>query len=584
MFMSLKEFSKNTNVIMTRIKKLENMQIPLLLVSSFALIAVSSSTENMAQQVFADINFGAAGDWGCDQNAEDTVDNMVAKSPEKVFGLGDYSYQPTGNCWFSIVDPIDSITEIAWGNHEDEPSEGLSGYESVFGSQKFYSFNQENVHILVMDTDVSSYSSGSSQYNFVISDLNAASQNSAIDWIIVYLHKPFYTSGNSCSSSGCTNTGSVATELRNTYGAFFDSVGVDLVLQGHVHNYQRTFPLNYDSGSPSSPTIVSNNANTYTNPGGTIYAIVGTGGVGFHPLSGKASFVSIQQDDDFGQLDIKITNSGSKLEGRFYRNDDNAILDSFSITKVNVAPVANSQVIFTGKNTAKSLALLASDANNDDLTYSIVDSPDHGTLSGPTDQIRIYTPTSGYTGTDSFTFRANDGTANSNTATISITVVDPVTCPANLPVSSVFALGNDGSNVPSNVLDNNLNTRWSDQGVSYIGGDLGSSNEICSIDVAWYLGNQRQYAYILMTSTDGNTWRDANTGSTSQQTIEISSATTTSQKYFIPPTNARFFAIIAVGLTNTLTGITEVDIFGSSASLSAQYQFEPSLSLSGPPG
>ena len=86
-----------------------------------------------------------------------------------------------------------------------------------------------------------------------------------------------------------------------------------------------------------------------------------------------------------------------------------------------------------------------------------------------------------------------------------------------------------------------------------------------------------------MTSTDGNTWRDANTGSTSQQTIEVSSITSSSQKYFIPPTNARFFAVIAVGLTNSLTGITEIDIFGSSASLSAQYQFEPSLSLSGPP-
>ena len=58
-------------------------------------------------------------------------------------------------------------------------------------------------------------------------------------------------------------------------------------LAGHVHNYQRTFTLKYDPGSPSSPTITSNNANTYTEGNGAVFAIVGTGGVNFHALSGK---------------------------------------------------------------------------------------------------------------------------------------------------------------------------------------------------------------------------------------------------------------------------------------------------------
>ena len=149
----------------------------------------------------------------------------------------------------------------------------------------------------------------------------------------MYLHKPFYTSPNSCSSTGCTNSGSVATELRNTYGAKFDQFGVDLVLQGHVHNYQRTFPLKYNSNNPSSPIKTSSNANDYNDPEGEIFAIVGTGGVNFHPLSSKSSFVSSQQDDYHGRLDIKITNDGNKLEGKFYRNGDGNILDSFSITK-----------------------------------------------------------------------------------------------------------------------------------------------------------------------------------------------------------------------------------------------------------
>ena len=408
-------------------KKLEERRILLTFISSITFAILFTFSGNLVQSAYADFNFAAAGDWGCNSNTEATVSNMDAKDPERVFGLGDYSYESTGSCWFNRIGPIDSITKIAFGNHEDDDSEGFSGYMSHFGlSQTYYSFNYQDVHVLVMDTDRNSYSSGSAQRNFVQSDLQAASTNPSIKWIIVYLHKPMYTSDNECGSSSCQNTGSENTNLRNGFHPMFDQYGVDLVLQGHVHNYQRTFTLKYDSGSPSSPTITSNNANTYTEGNGAVFAIVGTGGVNFHALSGKASFTSSQQDDHFGQLDIKSTNSGNKLEGRFYRNSDNAVLDSFSISKAaNSPPVANNQAVTVFKDTQKSISLTATDPNNNPLTYSIVTQPSHGTLSptGTGGPGRTYTPAAGYTGPDSFTFRANDGVANSNTATVSINVI-----------------------------------------------------------------------------------------------------------------------------------------------------------------
>jgi len=293
----------------------------------------------------SDFNFGAAGDWGCTSNTDATLTNMNGKGPERVFGLGDYSYASTGSCFFTKIDGsgLTGKTKIAIGNHEDDDSEGFSGYMSHFSqSQTYFSYNHENVHILVVDTDRNSYASGSAQRNFVQQDLQQASTDPSIKWIIVYLHKPMYTSPNTCGSSSCSNTGSENTNIRNGFGPMFDQFGVDLVLQGHVHNYQRTFTLKYDPVSPSSPTITSNNPNTYTEGNGAVYAVVGTGGVNFHALSGKASFTSSQQDDFFGQLDIKITDNGNKLEGKFYRNGDNDILDSFSITKAgNSPPEAN---------------------------------------------------------------------------------------------------------------------------------------------------------------------------------------------------------------------------------------------------
>lgn len=304
------------------------LTIAILLIASVYIISLLP-----AQGAVPDYNFGAAGDWGCSSNTDKTVDNIDAKNPERVFALGDYSYASTGSCWFNRIGPIDSITDITIGNHEDDSDEGFSGYMSHFGlSKTYYSFNHQNTHVLVMDSDRDSFSSGSAQYDFVIKDLQSASQNPNIDWIIVYIHKQMYTSPNTCGSSSCSNTASDATNLRNTYHSKFEQYGVDLVLNGHVHSYQRTYPIKYDSGSPSSPIVTSSNTNAYTNPQGQIFLTIGTGGVNFHALSGKASFVAKQQDDFFGQLDIKITNNGAKLEGRFYSNSG-SVLDSFSITK-----------------------------------------------------------------------------------------------------------------------------------------------------------------------------------------------------------------------------------------------------------
>jgi hypothetical protein len=179
----------------------------------------------------------------------------------------------------------------------------------------------DNMRVIVMDTDRNSYSTGSSQYSFVVSELQKASQDSKIKWIVVYLHKQLYTSPNTCGSSSCSNTGSDATNLRNIYHPKFDQYGVDLVLNGHLHNYQRTFPIKYDSGSPSSPIKACSNTNTYGNCQGQIYATVGTGGVNLHALSGKSSFVAYQQDDRFGALDLNIENGGNTLAGRYYTND-----------------------------------------------------------------------------------------------------------------------------------------------------------------------------------------------------------------------------------------------------------------------
>jgi len=89
----------------------------------------------------------------------------------------------------------------------------------------------------------------------------------------------------------------------------------------------------------------------------------------------------------------------------------------------NSAPVAYAQSVTVMKDTAKAIALGATDPDGDPLAFAVVAGPSHGTLTGTAPDL-TYTPAAGYTGADSFTFKANDGKLDSNVATVSISVTE----------------------------------------------------------------------------------------------------------------------------------------------------------------
>jgi hypothetical protein len=102
------------------------------------------------------------------------------------------------------------------------------------------------------------------------------------------------------------------------------------------------------------------------------------------------------------------------------------------------APEAQPQpIVSTDEDTAKTITLSATDEDGDNLTFFIVSGPNHGTL-GPIEAITCtgtaprtcsanvtYTPDNAYNGFDIFSFKANDGTSDSNPAPVSM-LVDPI--------------------------------------------------------------------------------------------------------------------------------------------------------------
>jgi hypothetical protein len=319
-----------------------------LLIIVAAMVILSTSIEEVTTEdhsVYASpsntstlpgFNFAATGDWGCTSHTIDTVNNIVDKNPELILGLGDYEYYgDDADCWLEIVEPIDDKMKIAIGNHEVEGESKLTQYMEHFGlTNQYYSFDYQNVHFTVM-SDYVPDEIGSEQYIFVQNDLAKAAADPNIDWIVIVHHDQEY-------ASTANNLLSRANEWKEAYHPLFEQYNVDLVLQGHQHNYQRTYPIKYDSDTPISPIMTDRNENTYTNPEGQIFLTVGTAGASLHSLNGnKAPYLIIAQDEVYGFLNVDIANNNNDrtttLVGTFYSNDDDGtsgeMTDQFTITK-----------------------------------------------------------------------------------------------------------------------------------------------------------------------------------------------------------------------------------------------------------
>jgi hypothetical protein len=284
---------------------------------------------------FQKFNFVTAGDFGCGDDPNRTVDGMLKKNPELVIALGDLSYKGSALCWLNSIIPLDNDgrVKIEFGDH-DLTSKMIryNDYMNHFNMTKpFYSFNYQNVHFLAMATAKNSiipYLKGSEQYNFVQEDLRNAHNNKSIDWIIVYTFRPLYSTVTEHYGEDI---------LAKTYHILFDKYGVDIVLQAHNHNYQRSFPLRYNESSFSPlyhPIIADKHTAEYKDPNGIIFLTVGTGGAELHNFTGIVPHI-VEQLESHGFLNVDINSSSKelKLVGAFYENTDMNEKDRFSITK-----------------------------------------------------------------------------------------------------------------------------------------------------------------------------------------------------------------------------------------------------------
>jgi len=168
-------------------------------------------------------------------------------------------------------------------------------------SKLHYSFTYGNAVFICMNTE----NITTSEYDWMVSVLQA---NQSKTWKVVFFHRPFFTTG--------PHAGEMNGQL-STWWTAFDTYGVDLVLNGHDHMYERSKPINY-TVSPNAPV-----AQYGSGPGQGRCEIV-AGGAGAPLYTGSpAWFIQTYQSAyNFCKINVKdcmltdstFTNSGELIE------------------------------------------------------------------------------------------------------------------------------------------------------------------------------------------------------------------------------------------------------------------------------
>jgi hypothetical protein len=276
-------------------------------------------------------------------------------------GGSDYEYQ---KAVFDMYPEMLRHTPL-WptlGNHDAEDNIGPDGnqgapYLSIFklpqngecggvpsGSELYYSFDYGNLHVVCMDSFLSDRSTNGPMLTWLAQDLAATEK----DWIIAFWHHPTYSWGSHNSDSDEY----FMTEMRERALPLLESYGVDLVLFGHSHVYERSFFLNghYGPSWTLEPGMIL--GGSLGNPGssgpyhkpsgglganrGTVYVVCGCSGEGGAGEGFPLHPAMALNHGGFGSLVIDV--NGLTLTARFLRPSQ-GIEDTFTIDKTLPATI-----------------------------------------------------------------------------------------------------------------------------------------------------------------------------------------------------------------------------------------------------
>ena len=258
-----------------------------------------------------DVIFSGAGDIAdCVLEAESTA-RILDRLPGSIFTLGDHAYPATPESLAACYEPT-------WGRHRarTHPSPGnhdwrqSASYFAYFGAAAgppgagYYSFDLGTWHILSMNSNISARR-GSPQYEWARQDLDAAAKTPCS---LAYWHHPLFSSGPRGDN----------VDMRDLW-RLLDDRGVDVVLAGHNHSYERFAPQDADGRG---------------NPRGIREFVVGTGGTDLRTFRTVIANSEVRDDRTWGVL--KLTLQEKSYDWEFIPVDGQVFRDAGTADCVDV--------------------------------------------------------------------------------------------------------------------------------------------------------------------------------------------------------------------------------------------------------
>ncbi len=265
--------------------------------------------------------------------------------------LGDNAYRSGTQKQFNqnLFEPYKELVKrfVPWavtGNHDarrwafydiwDFPKNGESGGVAS-GHDEYYAINDGNLHIVMLDNQNINLNKDGDMANWLKKDLQVNTK----PWTLVVFHTPPYSDGGH-KSDNSSDSGARMENMRENFVPIFDEFGVDLVLSGHSHGYERSKLMVNHLGKSSTfditKNLVQNHDSCYTKPlkmtpnSGTIYMVAGS--------SSKLDHATLQHPampfsfEKLGSVILEVT--PTTLNSKFL-TIDGTIADEFTIKKNN---------------------------------------------------------------------------------------------------------------------------------------------------------------------------------------------------------------------------------------------------------
>jgi len=236
--------------------------------------------------------------------------------------------------WFWQIEPIAAY--VPWmttvGNHESfynftayEKRLEMPGSNSCKGtdscSNYYYSYDFGGLHIVSMSSEAykNPYGPTSDQIQWLENDLIQANANRArVPWVVVLAHRPFYSSDNDTNFN----------EPRTSIEPYLVKHKVDFTITGHMHCYERTYPVN-NVVPVMTPGI---SKNYFVNPQAPFHLIIGNAGAWIHEKWNEMPNWSVTRSLDygFGRLDV---HNATHIHFQMIKHDDNQVHDEMWVIK-----------------------------------------------------------------------------------------------------------------------------------------------------------------------------------------------------------------------------------------------------------